>query len=185
MIESKKQLMGQPITRYRHFAMVEMLALEQLQGLMREAPKAAELAVLLIRQLKSGGRGVVVASRETLREMLGCSMPTVDRALKVLIGQGWVQRIKIGGAYALVINHRIAWVGDRGEISRAVFDATVIASRAEQDAVALEPPPMRQFPILQADEDVIPTGEGLPPPSQPNIPGLEPAISTDPSLPNW
>ena len=149
------QKIGTPITRNNRFTMVELSALEGLAGLIQNAPKAAELIVCLIRRMQPGSGGVVVAARETMREMLGCSMPTLDRALKVLITDGWVQRIKVGGAHALAINHRVAWVGPRGEIQHAVFGATVIASRSEQDNIALNPPPIRQVPILQAGEELI------------------------------
>lgn len=170
------QKMGAPITQHAHFAMVELAALEGLSELIQRAPKAAQLIVSLIRRMAPGSGGVVVASRETMRELLGCSMPTVERALRVLIEEGWVQRVRIGGAHALAINHRIAWVGQRGDIQHAVFGATVIASRSEQDALALNPPPARHIPIMQPGEALIAAGEGSEPPSQPLLEGLEPAI---------
>lgn len=183
---SATQKMGAPITRSNRFTMVELSALEGLAGLIQNAPKAAELIVILIRRMRPGSGGVVVASRETMREMLGCSMPTLDRALKVLITDGWVQRIKVGGAHALAINHRVAWVGPRGEIQHAVFGATVIASRSEQDQIALNPPPMRQVPILQAGEALIESGNGKEPPSQPLLDGVPPpAIVCDEAGMEW
>ena len=165
------QATGRPITENNHFAMIELHALEGLSGLIRRAPKAAQLAVALIRRMQTGSGGVVVCSRETMRELLECSMPSVDRALKLLMEEGWVQRIRIGGAHALAINHRVAWIGSRGKIQHAVFGATVIASRSEQDAIALDPPPLRYFPIVQPGEDVLPYGEGLEPPSQQELDG--------------
>jgi DNA-binding transcriptional MocR family regulator len=169
------QRMGRPITQHAHFAMVELAALEGLGELIRRAPKSAQLIVSLIRHMSPGSGGVVVVSRETMRELIGCSMPTVERALRLLIAEGWVQRIRVGGAHALAINRRIAWMGDRGEIQHAIFDATVIASRAEQDAIALEPAPMRAVPVVGVGEDVIPFGDGADPPSQQLLIGVEPA----------
>ena len=166
------QTIGGPITN-AHFAMLEMEALEGLGVLMREAPKAAELIVTLISRMAPCSGGVVLASRETMRELLGCSMPTVDRALRTLITGGWVQRIKVGGAHALAINSRVAWVGRRGALQHAVFEATVIASRSEQDAAALDPPPARQVPMLRHDEEALATGDGLPPPSQRLLDGVD------------
>jgi hypothetical protein len=169
------QTRGEPITQNVHFAMIELAALEGLHGLMKSSPKAAELIVCLVRRMSPGSGGVVLASRETMRELLNCSMPTVDRALKVLIDGGWVQRIKVGGAHALAINSRVAWIGPRGELQHAVFGATVIASRSEQDAIALNPPPMRELPILQPGEMAVSVGEGSPPPSQ-RLLGVEPPV---------
>lgn len=172
------QKMGEPITANAHFAMVELAALEGLGDLIQRAPKAAHLVVSLIRRMSPGSGGVVVVSRETMRELLGCSMPTVDRALKLLMEEGWVQRIKIGGASALAINRRVAWIGARGQIQHAVFEATVIASRSEQDAIALDPPPMRSVPIVQPGELAIPSGDGSDPPSQPALGGMESGLAT-------
>ena len=168
------QTMGEPINRHHHFAMVELQALEGLSGLIDRAPKAAKLIVSLIRRMQPGSGGVIVASRETMREIMGCSMPTVDRSLKILMDEGWVQRIKVGGASALAINRRVAWAGPRGDIQHAVFDATVIASRSEQDAISLDPPPMRQVPIIEQGEDAIPSGDGSDPPSQRLLDGIPP-----------
>lgn len=175
-----KPVTGKPITGRTHFAMVELEALEGLGNLIHRAPKAAQLIVTLIRRMQGGSAGVVVCSRETMRELLGCSMPTVERALRLLIEEGWVQRIRIGGAHALAINHRVAWIGDRKEIQHAVFGATVIASRSEQDKLALEPPPMRNLPVIQQGEEPIPIGDGSDPPSQTVLEGMHVAAAVDP-----
>ena len=174
------KMTGRPITDRSHFAMIELLALEGLGDLISRAPKAAQLAVALIRRMQSGSSGVVVCSRETMRELLDCSMPTVERALRLLIEEGWVQRIRIGGAHALAINHRVAWIGSRGDIQHAVFGATVIASRSEQDAFALNPPPMKNLPVLQAGEEALPFGDGIDPPSQTVLDGMHATASIDP-----
>jgi DNA-binding transcriptional MocR family regulator len=166
--------MGRPIT----WAQVQLDALEDLRGLMRVAPKAAELMLALIEHMQPGAGGVVVASRETMRELLDVSMPTVERALRTLINEGWVQRIRIGSAHALAINERVAWVGPRGDLPHAVFSATVIASRAEQDALSLAPAPMRRVPIVGPDEVVLPVGAGLAPPAQPELPGVSHVVAT-------
>lgn len=173
------QKMGRPITSNAHFAMVELQALEGLSDLIQRAPRAAQLVTQLIRRMQPGSGGVVVCSRETMRELLNCSMPTVERALRVLIDEGWVQRMRIGGAHALAINHRVAWMGNRSQIQHAVFGATVIASRSEQDAIALEPPPMRMLPIIQQGEDVLPIGKGEKPPSQPVLDGMHPTLQAE------
>lgn len=167
------QKRGETITSNAHFAMVELHALEGLSSLIHRAPKAAQLIVTLIRRMTSGSAGVIVVSRETMKELLCCSMPTVDRSLKLLMEEGWIQRIRIGGASAIAINRRIAWIGSRGAIQHAVFDATVIASRSEQDAISLEPPTMRRVPVVEMVEIAIPFGDGESPPSQPELGGVD------------
>lgn len=169
-----KQVMGAPIRPPVHFAMVNMAALEGINELLAtpKMAQAARLLMVLIRHMTPGSGGVVVCSRETMRELLGVSMPTVERALRALIDGKWVHRMRIGGAHALAINRAVAWVGPRGDMQHAVFEATVIASRSEQDAAGLDPGPLRPIPITASDELAIPYGEGLPPPSQRILDGM-------------
>lgn len=170
------QKIGSTINSRMRFAMVELDALEYMGELIKRAPNSAQLLVKLIRMMSPHSGGVIVVSRETMRELMGCSMPTVDRALKLLMEEGWVQRIRIGGASALAINHRVAWVGDRGEIQHAVFGATVVASRSEQDALSLNPPEPKHVPMIQAGENVISVGDGAEPPVQRILDGVAPVL---------
>jgi hypothetical protein len=167
------QKIGRPIT----WAQISLAASEDLRGLIDRQPKAAQLILALIERMQPGGAGVVVVSRATMSEIIKASLPTVDRAIKLLSDEGWVQRMRIGGAFALAINHRVAWIGDRADIQHAVFSATVIASRSEQDAIALSPPPVRYVPTLHADEMPLISGDGLDPPSQPQLPDMPPVTA--------
>lgn len=180
-----KAVRGEPLSRVvhteaAHFAMVEKVALHNLDELMRADMQAARLILSLIRLMEPGSGGVVVISRPTMAELLGVSLPTVQRALKTLVDGHWVQRIRIGGAYALAVNSRVAWVGPRGQLEHAVFGATVIASRSEQDALALEDVPLKQIPMAHASETVLPSGPDPDPPAQPSLDGLEPVARFGP-----
>ena len=172
-----KVVMGAPISKviqpgFAHFAMVEKTALHNLDELMRTDMQAARLIVSLIRLIEPGSGGVVVISRAAMAELLEVSLPTVQRALKTLVSGHWVQRMKIGGAYALAVNKTVAWVGPRGQLDHAVFSATVVASRAEQDAAGINPGELRQLPMALPGEDILPIGE-TEPPAQELIPGTE------------
>lgn len=172
------QTIGHPIT----WAQISLAASEDLRGLIGREPKAAQLILALIEFMEPGSGGVVVASRTTMAEIIGASVPTVARALKLLMDEGWCQRIRVGGAPALAINHRVAWVGGRGDIQHAVFGATVIASRSEQDAMALTPPPMRQVPTIRRGEVPLMQGLGQEPPSQPELEGVPPVVACQDAL---
>jgi len=172
-----KAVMGASISKviqpgFAHFAMVEKVALHNLDELMRTDMQAARLIVSLIRLIEPGSGGVVVISRAAMAELLEVSLPTVQRALKTLVSGHWVQRIKIGGAYALAVNKTVAWVGPRGQLDHAVFSATVVASRAEQDAAGIDPGELRKLPMALPGEEVLPVGEPDPP-AQELIPGTE------------
>jgi len=165
---------------FAHFAMIEKVALHNLDELMRTDMQAARLIVSLVRLMEPGSGGVVVISRQAMAEILDVSLPTVQRALKTLVTGNWVQRIKIGGAYALAVNRTVAWVGPRGQINHAVFAATVVASRSEQDAVGIAPGELRQLPMAQEGEQILPIGESARPPAQELIPGAE-LVATTPA----
>lgn len=170
---STSEMKGRPIT----WAQVSLAAMEQLGDLVDRSPNAAKLLLRLMKHMVDSGRGgVVVASRQTMTELLNCSMPTVERALRLLIAEGWVQRIKVGGAHALAINSRVVWTDNRKKLDFAVFNATVIASRAEQDAISLDPPPIRELPMVGRDELALVAGPGMDPPSERELEGMPPLI---------
>lgn len=160
-----------------HFAMIEKHALKNIDDLMQTDMQAARLVLSLIRLLEPGSGGVIVISRQGISEMLNVSMPTVQRSLKTLVEGCWVRRIRIGGAYALAINQDVAWVGPRGELSHAVFQATVVAARSEQDDAAMSTKPLKQIPMAQPHEEIIAVGQEPNPPHQPELDGIQPPVA--------
>lgn len=167
----------QMIDRRITWAQLNLAASEDLRGLISRNPKAAQLVLALIERMIPGSGGVVVVSRTAMAEILETSLRTIDRSLAMLADEGWVQKMRIGGAFALAINQRVAWVGNREDIQHAVFSATVIASRSEQEAIGLAPPPIRQVPVLQPGEFPLMEGPGLDPPSQPELDGIPPVVA--------
>jgi hypothetical protein len=145
------------------FAMVEKQALLEMDDLIASEPTAARILNHLIRLTEPASGGVVVISRATLAAMLRVSDPTVGRAIRVLVEGKWVQRMRIGGAYALAVNRAVAWTGPRGDMERAVFNAVVVASRAEQEPDALQPTDLRRVPTNLPGEYVLPTGKASTP----------------------
>lgn len=167
------------------FSMIEKQALLEMDHLIATEPHAARILNHLIRLSEPGSGGVVVISRGTLARLLGVSDPTVGRALRVLVEGKWVQRMRIGGAYALAINSSVAWTGPRGQLNRAVFRAVVVASREEQDQQTLDmrQEDLRRVPSTLPGDYVLPTGEATPP-AQEVIPGTEFAPPAGADLPS-
>lgn len=160
------------------FAMLEKQALYELDALMKEDVHAARILMALVRHLETGSDGVVVVSNKGLQQMLDISESTVARALRKLISGNWVQRMKVGGAHALAVNKAVAWVGPRGNMDKAVFSATVIAVRSEQDDNALAVTKLKQIPMTNEGEHVIAIGDDPDPPAQHLLDGLEPVTAT-------
>lgn len=128
-----------------------------------------------------GEHNAVVVSQETLAQMMGRSKRTVIRAAADLAAANWIEIRQVGKAgtvNAYVINDRVAWVGHRDGIRRSLFSATVIVSDEEQpdrDSLSNQAA-LRRIPALFTGEMQLPIGDGLPPPSAPDLPGMEPDL---------
>lgn len=134
---------------------------------------------LLVSQL--GEHNAVVISQKNLAKLVGVTDRTVRNSLKLLKAENWIEVRQIGQngtVNAYVVNDRIAWLGKRDGIRYSLFSATVIASSDEQpDADQLDQQqPLRKLPSLFHGEHQLPSGDGMPPPSEPALPGMEPDL---------
>lgn len=128
-----------------------------------------------------GEHNAVVVSQKTLAELMKCSRRTVQRAVDVLVQDRWIELRQIGEngtVNAHIINDRVAWSGKRDGIRYSLFSAAVILSDEEQpDREQLDnQQPLRRLPSLFRGEAQLPSGDGLPPPSQPFLDGMEPNL---------
>ena len=157
-------------------------------GLIGRKPKAAQLLHLLVANM--GRDGAVVTSQATLAALMGVSVNTVKRSLTVLGAENWVDIVRVGsergGVNAYVVNRRVAWADKRSNQRYAAFDARILVSTDEQDAstIAVDRPNLRQLPSLSPGDLQLPAGDGLKPPNQPSIDGLEPDLPSLPRDPN-
>lgn len=161
----------------------ERAAHEAWAKLIAEAPKAAQLMHLLVARI--GEHNAVVISQKNLIRLMGASRPTVQRAVKKLRDDLWIEVRQIGDrgtTNAYIVNDRVAWLGKRDGIRYSLFSAAVVISDDEQpDADILgEQPALRQIPTIGRGEQQLPTGPGLPPPSEPTLPGMEPNLPAKP-----
>lgn len=77
----------------------------------------------------------------------------------------------------LLFRPQVAWFGPREGLRNSLFSATVYVSEAEQDAIELAANgELHPLPPIFAGETQIAAGDGLPPPSEPFLDGLEPPI---------
>lgn len=162
-----------------NWVQTERAAHEAWANLIAKAPTAARLMHILTARV--GDHNAVVVSQKTLAELMTCSRRTVQRALETLVEDRWIEVRQIGDngtVNAHIINDRVAWSGPREGIRYSLFSASVIISDKEQpDADDLgQQDPLRRLPSLFRDEAQLPTGDGLPPPSQPFIEGMEPDL---------
>lgn len=158
---------------------VDRSALERWSLLTIKAPRASALLQVMVGQM--GRHNALVTSQDTLARLMGCNVRTVQRALDVLVAENWIEVRRIGpsgNGSAYVVNSRVAWSGQRDGIRYALFEAAVLVSDAEQpdqNQIGAQPP-LEQVPLMLPGEQQLPTGPGLPPPSQPSLPSLEPDL---------
>lgn len=155
----------------------EREAHEAWARLLRQSPRAAELLHLLVARV--GRHNAVIISQKTLAELMGRSRDTVKRAVMELRAGRWIEVRQIGDrgtVNAYILNDRVAWQGKRDGIRYSLFSAQVVVSEAEQPDEIDEQPALRSVPTLYPGERQLPTGDGLPPPSEPSLPGFEPDL---------
>lgn len=155
----------------------ERRAHEEWANLIGTHPKAAQLLHLLVANMDK--KSAVIVSQKVLAEMMKCSLNTIKRAIVPLQAGNWIDVIRIGsgrgGVNAYLVNRRVAWADKRENQHYAIFDARIITSASEQDGdVFAHQEPLKQLPNF--GEFPIPMGDGLPPPNQPSLDGLEPDL---------
>jgi len=163
-----------PVKGTGPWVQVDRKALETWGKLAMENPGAAKLLATIVAKMERGN--AVVASHQTLAEIEGCSTATIKRRLAVLKAKKWLEVRQIGGsgtANSYIVNERVAWYGSTQGRRHATFQATVLVSESEQVDSIDDTAPLEQIPTVFAGENLLPMGNGLPPPSEPALPGLE------------
>lgn len=160
-----------------HWVQTEREAHEAWSILISKSPTAARIMHLFVARV--GEHNAVVVSQPTLAKLLGCHVNTVANAIRLLTTDRWIEVRRVGGSgttNAYVLNDRVAWVGSRDGIRYSLFSASVVISDEEQpDRAELgQQKPLRHLPRI--GEMQLPAGDGLPPPSQPFLSGLEPDL---------
>lgn len=159
-----------------HWVQTERKAHEAWAGLIARKPRAAELLHHLVAQM--GHQNAVVIPQAVLAKLMNRSVDTVQRAVKDLVAERWIQVVRLGRGKeaAYVVNDRVAWGQPRDQLRLSVFSASVVADFDDQDEALLGHGDLRRIPTLYPGEQQLPTGPGEEPPSQPAFPGLEPDL---------
>ena len=158
---------------------IDRAALERWGALTIAHPRASQLLQVMVSNM--GRHNAIVTSQATLADMLNVSVKTIRRNLAILAENNWIEVRQVGpsgNGSAYIVNSRVAWSGKRDGIRYALFEAAVLVSEKDQpDKAALgAQPPLESVPLMMPGEQQLPTGDGLPPPSEPSLPGLEPDL---------
>lgn len=139
-------------------------------------PRAAAVLHYLVGNV--GRENAVIVPQSVIAKALGVSVRTVMRGIADLEEGQWLQVVRIGAGResAYVLNDRVAWADKRDNLRLSRFTAQVIVDAEDQTALTLDGPTLHRLPDLYAGEVQLPSGDGLPPTSQPFLGGLEPDL---------
>lgn len=172
--------MPEPRGQSGQWVQTERQAHEAFAALISRSPLAARIMHLLVARV--GDYNGVVISQGALAKLAGASRQGVQKALRILNDESWIETRQLGErstVNAYVLNDRVVWHGPRDGLRFSLFTATVVAVSNEQpDESELDRNqdlrPLRRLPRI--GENQLPTGPGLPPPSQPFLGGMEPDL---------
>jgi len=140
--------------------------------------RPAASAVLHYLSANVGYHNAVVVPQKTIAKALGVSDRTIRRAVEDLAEGNWLQVVKIGAGRecAYVLNDRVAWADKRDNLRLSRFSAEIIADAEDQSDQTLRGAELHRLPDLFPGEQQLPSGDGLPPESQPFLLDMEPVL---------
>jgi CTP:phosphocholine cytidylyltransferase-like protein len=136
------------------------------------AKSSLALDVLMVFAQSMDKQNAVMMSFKAMEQILGKSRPTLDRAIRVLKKDNWIQVVKVGTANAYVLNSSVFWT-DRGDKkSLANFSARVVTTLGEQDKDLREcsDVKLKRVPIISSKNERVSVGvDQLTPPDQQDL----------------
>jgi hypothetical protein len=177
----KQKRVGRPTEpnpqKVNNFVQTERAAHEAWAAFTLTKPKASALLHFFVARLDAG-TNAVVASHSTLASIMKCSVRSIKTYLRQLEEGKWIQIVVIGKgtSNAYVVNSYVAWAKNRDKLQYSTFSAQVIAARSDQSERTLSTTDLRSIPTMYDGEWQQPHGEGVEPPSQRFLGGLEPDL---------
>lgn len=113
------------------FVMIQRKAFIHLRDLGKDNAKARVLYDFFLESMDKTNS--LIASRETLAGLMTWSVPTIDRCLKHLRENNFIEIYKSGTSNIYCINALIAWTTHANKKQFAKFKANIIISKTEQD----------------------------------------------------
>jgi hypothetical protein len=142
-----------------------------------KSPRAAALMHRLVALM--GHQNAVAISQKTLAKLMGCSTDTIQRSVRQLREERWIDVVRLNGpgtVAAYVVNSAVAWGEKREDIPRlSIFHAVVVADAEDQPEGAIDRTDLRRVPMIIPPEQALPVGDGEPG-AQIALPGMEPVI---------
>lgn len=113
----------------KDFVQVYRDHIDDIARLARENGKAYDLFMLLIKHMD--GTNALCVSNKALQELLGCSKPTVCKAVNYLKDNGWICILKSGTSNVYIVNPDVVWTSYGNQKKYCRFNANVLLSSSE------------------------------------------------------
>jgi len=114
------------------FVMTFRSSYESLRALGLEDAKARVLLDFFLEHMDK--ENALIVSRETIKDILGWSLPTIDRKIKILKELQFINIMRTGSSNVYYVNANIAWTTWNDKRDYAQFRAMVLVSKKEQRA---------------------------------------------------
>lgn len=158
---------AQRLPKNMDFVQVSRAELRAIAELGAKSALALDLLMVLAQSMDK--QNAVMISFKAMQQILGKSRPTLDRAVRLLREDNWIQVVKVGTANAYILNSSVFWT-DRGDKRHmASFKAQIVTTLDEQDKDFRANPnvQLKRVPsLVPKGERVILGNEDLPPPDQ-------------------
>lgn len=103
--------------------------MDELPKLARSNATAFDLFILLTKHMD--GTNALCVSNVALSELMGITTRTVQRAVKYLKDNGWIDVLKSGTANVYIVNPDVAWTSYDNQKKYCKFNSTVLLSSSE------------------------------------------------------
>lgn len=161
---------AQRLPKNMDFVQVSRAELRAIADLGAKSSLALDLLMVLAQSMDK--QNAVMISFKAMEQILGKSRPTLDRAVRLLREDKWIQVVKVGTANAYILNSAVFWT-DRGDKRHmASFGAQIVTTLDEQDKDLRANPnvKLKRVPTLVSKEERIVIGtDKLPPPDQQDL----------------
>jgi hypothetical protein len=161
---------AQRLPKNMDFVQVSRAELRAIADLGAKSALALDLLMVLAQSMDK--QNAVMISFKAMEQILGKSRPTLDRAVRLLREDKWIQVVKVGTANAYILNSAVFWT-DRGDKRHmASFGAQIVTTLEEQDKDLRANPnvKLKRVPTLVSKEERIVLGtDKLPPPDQQDL----------------
>jgi len=116
-----------------NFVMMYRDHMPEMRWLMRKSGIAASIFNFILEHMDT--YNALVCSHKVFAEAFDVSTRTVDRCVKLLYDNGFIDILKSGTSNVYVVNQELAWTTWENEKEYCAFNGKILLSASEQDKV--------------------------------------------------